>query len=166
MEQDTAQQKHEIDSFWGFISRSIERIMECLDGLAEDDLNWSPLENANSLFVIATHILGTAEENILGVLCGQSIQRRREAEFAIQAGGVESIRSNWLELRERIKRSLESLPPGELTRERKHPRRGGLTGHEVFMVLARHAAEHMGHAELTRDLLFAKHGKTPPSRTY
>ena len=166
MEQETARQRGEIESFWGFISRSIERIMECLNGLAEDDLNWRPLENGNSLYVIATHILGTAEENILGVLCGQSIQRRREAEFAVRAESVESIRANWRELQERIKRSLERLPPGELTRERNHPRRGELTGHELLIVLARHAAEHMGHAEITRDLLFVKLGKTPPSRDY
>lgn len=107
MEQDAARQKQEIESFWGFISRSIERTVECLKGLAEDDLNWRPLENGNSLYVIATHILGTAEENVLGVLCGQSIQRRREIEFAVRAESVESIRSNWRDLQERIKRSLE-----------------------------------------------------------
>ena len=111
MEQDAARQKQGIESFWGFISRSIERTVECLDGLAEDDLNWRPLENGNSLCVIATHILGTAEEDVLGVLCGQSIQRRREIELSVRAESVESIRSNWRDLQERIKRTLEGLPP-------------------------------------------------------
>ena len=159
----TLQQKQEIESFWGFISSSIEGIIECLDGLVEDDLNWRPLENGNSLYVIATHILGTAEENILGVLCGQSIQRQREAEFASRGTSFESIRSDWRELQERVKRSLDQLPSGELARKRKHPRREELTGLEVLIILARHAAEHMGHAELTRDLLLVKQGKTPPS---
>ena len=41
----------------------------------------------------------------------------------------------------------------DLDRERVHPRRGLLTGREILIVVARHAAEHLAHAELTRDLL-------------
>jgi hypothetical protein len=33
--------------------------------------------------------------------------------------------------------------------------RGEVTGREVLMLMARHAAEHVGHAELTRDLAVA-----------
>ncbi|MCB0140064.1 MAG: DUF664 domain-containing protein, partial [Caldilineaceae bacterium] len=36
-----------------------------------------------------------------------------------------------------------------------HPRRGQMSGRAILMVVMRHAAEHMGHAELTRDLLYA-----------
>jgi len=85
-------QEQELDSFWGFISRSIERIIACLDGLPADELNWRPLENANSLYVLATHILGTTEENILGVLCGQPVQRKRAEEFAARGTTVEPVR--------------------------------------------------------------------------
>jgi hypothetical protein len=158
--------EQELDSYWGFISRSIERILACLDGLSADELNWRPLDSANSLYVLATHILGTTEENILGVLCGQSTSRKREAEFAAQGTSVEPVRHTWLELRERIEQGLAGLPPGALEREHKHPRRGLLLGREVLIVVARHAAEHMGQAELTRDLLFASQGKTPPRREY
>ena len=37
-----------------------------------------------------------------------------------------------------------------------HPRRGQMSGRAILMVVIRHAAEHMGHAELTRDLIRAK----------
>ena len=40
-----------------------------------------------------------------------------------------------------------------LDRERTHPRRGALTAREVLIVVARHAAEHWGEAQLTRSLL-------------
>ena len=109
-------QKQETDLFWGFISRSIERIIACLDGLPEDDLNWRPLANANSLYVLANHILGTTEENILGVLCGQPTQRQREAEFTAQGTSVEPLQLKWLDLQKRVKQGLEQLPPGELER--------------------------------------------------
>lgn len=159
-------EKHEIDVFWSFISRSIDRIIACLDDMSEDDLNWRPIKTANSLFVLATHILGTTEENILGVLCGQPVQRRREAEFAAVGTSAETVRSKWSELRSRIEEALRHLTPEELNRKREHPRRGQLTGREVLIVLARHAAEHMGQAELTRDLLLVEQGKIPPQRRY
>jgi hypothetical protein len=41
---------------------------------------------------------------------------------------------------------------------RQHPRRGPLSGREILIVVARHAAEHLGQAELTRDLMKAATG--------
>ena len=159
-------QKQEIASYWGFISRSIDRTLACLDGLSEDELNWRPLESANSLYVLATHVLGTTEENILGVLCGQPVHRQRAEEFASQGVSAEPIWLRWHNLQKRIQAGFEHLPPGELDREREHPRRGRLIGRDVLIVVARHAAEHMGQAELTRDLLLVKQGQAPPSRKY
>lgn len=147
------EQSPEIQSFWRFIESSIDRLVACLDGLNEDELNWRPLSDANSLFVLATHILGTAEENILGVLCGQQVDRQRQAEFATRGGSAEPIRLRWNELRERMSQGLVRLSPAKLDDEREHPRRGRQTGREVLIVVARHAAEHLGHAELTLDLL-------------
>ena len=34
----------------------------------------------------------------------------------------------------------------------KHHWRGEISGREVLIVVARHTAEHLGHAELTRDM--------------
>ena len=41
---------------------------------------------------------------------------------------------------------------------RAHPRRGTITGRDVLIVVARHAAEHWGEAQLTRSLLKARTG--------
>ena len=62
----------EIEVFWRLIANSIERLVECLHGLNADQLNWRPLESANSLYVLATHTMGSAERNILGVFCRES----------------------------------------------------------------------------------------------
>ena len=156
----------EVDTFWRFIVNSVEHILACLDGLPEEDLNWRPLENANSLYALATHTMGNVEENILGVLCGQTIHRQREAEFTMRGNSPKFLRQKWNDLQERIKAALDKLPEAELDRQREHPRRGQLTGREVLIVVARHAAEHLGHAELTRDLLFSSQGKTLPARMY
>ena len=146
----------EIASFWRFITSSIDRLLACLEGLDEAELNWKPLDSANSLYVLATHTLGNTEENLLAVLGGQAMQRRREAEFEAEGISAEALQARWGELRERIEASLARLPAEALDQPRNHPRRGQLPGREVLIIVARHTAEHMGQAMLTRDLLESK----------
>jgi len=146
----------ELDAFHGFICRSIDRIVACLDGLDERQMNWRPsAPQTNSLYVLATHTMANAEANILGTLCGQEIARQRDDEFAVWSSSAADVAAQWRDLRERLTIALGRIDPEELEREHSHPRRGMLTGREILIVAARHAAEHMGHAELTRDLLSA-----------
>lgn len=79
------------------------------------------------------------------------VGRERDAEFA-QDGTAAGVRARWRELRPRLVAALSHVAPGELARDRPHPRRGALDGRAVLIVVARHAAEHLGQAELTRDL--------------
>ena len=156
----------EIESFWRYISSSVDRILLCLDGLDEDDLNWRPLDNANSLYVLATHIMGNIEANILGVLCHEKINRQREDEFKARGSAAGPIQQRWHELQDAISLHLAQLSLDALDREYEHPRRGKITGRDLLIVIARHAAEHLGHAELTRDLLFKARGRELPKRDY
>jgi hypothetical protein len=97
---------NEIASFWPFITSSVDRILLCLDGLNENDLNWRPLENANSLYVLATHTMGNVEENILGVLCNQNVHRLREDEFKALGYSFEPVQQRWHEIKEYISSNL------------------------------------------------------------
>jgi hypothetical protein len=145
----------EADAYLGFISRSLERIVATLDGLDGDALAWRPpAEDANSLAAIVAHAMSNAEENVLGTLCGEEIWRERAGEFAAGATADE-LRERWTALHERLSAAMGRLRAADLSRERHHPRRGALTGREVLIVAARHAAEHQGEAELTRHLLDA-----------
>jgi hypothetical protein len=100
-----------------------------------------------------SRVLGNAEENILATVCGLPVSRSRAAEFAAHGATWDPVRDRWHELRARLATALAALPAGELDRERTHPRRGALTAREVLIVVARHAAEHWGEAQLTRSLL-------------
>lgn len=156
----------EAQSYSRYICSSLQRIMDCLDGLSADELNWRPpAPGANSLYVLAVHTLANAEENILGTLRGQAVMRDRATEFASVATSADSLREHWSGLERRLRSALARLPREDLDRERIHPRRGSLTGRDILIVTARHAAEHMGQAELTRDLLMAARstarGSTP-----
>jgi hypothetical protein len=151
--------RSEVESFQHFIFNTIDSIVGVLDGLSADELNWRPSAPAtNSLYAIASHVLGNAEENLLGTLCRQPYTRNYAGEFTAAAPTPDGLRAHWAELRERVAKSFEALTREDLDGARQHPRRGIITGRDVLIVVARHAAEHWGEAQLTRSLLKARTG--------
>ena len=146
----------ETDVYWLKISNTVDEIVACLEGVGSDDLDWSPLDDANSLYVLATHTMGNVRHNLLNGLCGLAISRDRDAEFIVTGGSAADIVAHWNELKSQISDSVEGLPRGEMDRERDHPRYGTISGHELLVLVSTHAAEHYGQAQLTRDLLKAQ----------
>lgn len=142
-------------SIWDYAASSVERLLGCLDGLDAVALNWRPIPQANSLFVLATHIVGNIEETVWGIVCGNPIDRDREAEFQAQAADPAELRADWHNLRQQIDDRLATFSAADFAAMRTHPRRGPMSANEILIVVARHAAEHLAHAELTRDLLIA-----------
>jgi hypothetical protein len=66
----------EIESFQRFIFGTIDHLVQSLEGLSEAQLNWRPpAADTNSLYAIATHVLGNTEENVLQTVCGQPVRR-------------------------------------------------------------------------------------------
>ena len=146
----------EVASFWRFISSSVSRLVAILDGLGEEELQWRPpAPDANSLNVLAMHTLGNLEENILQTLCGEPAHREYDEEFRADNISAQAVADRWTSLRQRVESALAILTTSDLDSPRMHPRRGEITGRDVLIVVARHAAEHLGQAELTRDLMRA-----------
>ena len=146
----------EVDIYWRRISDTVDELVACLDGLDGDSLNWSPLDDANSLYVLATHTMGNVRHNFLNVLCGLPITRDRDAEFVARGASAAEIEARWDELKAQVAEAIEELPDAELDRNKDHPHRGVITGRDVLVVVAGHAAEHYGQAQLTRDLVRAR----------
>lgn len=146
----------EIVAYADPIIEAIGRIFACLDGQDAEELNWRPpAKETNSLYVLAVHTLANAEEFILGFLDGQPIVRDRDAEFAASGDSAAPLQARWNELQANVREALGRLGPDVLTNSYTHPRRGTRNGRAVLIGVAQHAAEHAGHAELTRDLLAA-----------
>ena len=142
--------------FWRYIASSLDRLVAVLDGLVPGDLDWRPpAPETNSLYALAMHTLGNAEENLLGTLGGQPIVRDRDGEFTTFAATGVTVAARWDALRPRLAALLTTLPNEALAASYPHPRRGTISGRDILIVVARHAAEHLGQAELTRDLLRA-----------
>jgi hypothetical protein len=78
--------RDEIRSFQHYIFGTIDSIVGALEGLSAEELNWRPAApDTNSLYAIATHVLGNAEENLVGRLCGQPHGRHYAGEWPAAA---------------------------------------------------------------------------------
>ena len=146
-----------LSAYAGAIDEAISAIVDCLEGLNQEQVNWRPeVSGANSLWVLAVHSIANAEQAVLAVLGGAPDTRDREAEFAAQGASPEAARTQWEHSRHELRAAIARLSPEDLEREHIHPRRGVMTGHQLLLLVIGHASEHRGHAGLTRDLLLAR----------
>jgi uncharacterized damage-inducible protein DinB len=136
------------------ILRSLDQVMACLEGLDERQLNWHPeAVGANSLVGIANHVLTSAEKYLFTFLIEEEpIEPHHEEEFLVVASSAHALHERWRALREQVQSALLALSQEDLEREYFHPHRGSLMGREILLMVTRHLAEHLGQAELTRDL--------------
>lgn len=142
------------------LQRRIERICVAIEGLTGEQLNWRPsIPDANSCYVIATHTLGNIRAWVLGICCGQEIERDRAAEFRAEGDDAAPIIERARALQQEIGEALAGLEPSTLDEVR--PARQQLwgagtaepvTGREALLHAIEHAAQHLGQIELTRDL--------------
>lgn len=149
----------EVAAFWDSIAGTLDSLVGTLDSLSDQQLNWRPqAPDTNSLSVLVTHTLGNVSESILEIFGGQQVHRDRDSEFRAHASGnsAQELRQRWQQLRPRVEDVLAGLTPDELHRTYSHPRRGEIAGYAVLILVATHASLHLGHAELTRDLLRAQ----------
>lgn len=139
------------------IVRSLDRIIDGLDDLNEKQLNWRPAaKGANSVYAIASHAIASAEESIQRI-SGQSSSRDRKQEFSAKADSdsVNSLQQRWQQQRQRLLSAVETLSSAELDREYPGANGERISGRELLLEEAIHAAEHLGQAEITRDLASA-----------
>ena len=152
----------ELQSFRIRFGYELDRLLETIADLDDEAVNWKPpVPSANSLLVLVTHALASAEEHVVGKAAGKTVVRNRDAEFAT-TGGSGHLAARAAEVRRRIDEALAGLE-GRLDEERDPPidkwpsgARGTVRDRLIHSVS--HTAEHVGHAQLTRDLYNASRG--------
>lgn len=146
----------EAAAFTDPLCTAVERILACLDGIDAEGLNWRPpAPETNSLYVLAFHTMGSAEEAIISVLGGEHVARDRDAEFRVSGDSAAPLYARWEALRPRLRETLARLTPADMEKTVHHRRFGAMSGRTFLILSTQHPAEHAGHAELTRDLLKA-----------
>ena len=77
------------------------KITHCLGQLSEDDVNWRPFAEANSIANIVAHLCGNVGQWIVAGVGGAADHRDRPGEFARE------LRSTSQELTEELERTLQ-----------------------------------------------------------
>lgn len=136
----------------------IERILTAADGLTSDQLDAAPWDDSSTLFVLATHAISATEWNIVEVLAGEELDRSRQAEFDSRASSFDDpqvvLAERWAGARAAIESALGGLSDDAWAGPHYHMFMDKhLSGYELINRALAHTAEHVGHAEMTRQWL-------------
>jgi outer membrane murein-binding lipoprotein Lpp len=150
----------EVEAYGCRIRSLLERVCACLEGLSEAQLNWRPpMHDANSAYVIAAHALGCARAFVLGIACGQDVERDRSAEFRTSGSDATDLTAQVRRLSNDMDAALAALAPAALDQRRLPPKslfgEGELrevSVREVLLDVVEHTSLHLGQLQITRDL--------------
>ncbi len=161
-----AKVSNELALYAAELRRLLDGLIESIAGLDQAQLNWRPpTPDSNSCYVIATHVLGNLEAWVLGIACGQPIERDRPAEFAAAGPNTRPLANRACELAGEFERALGELRVEALDEQRQPPKTLWGVGtpeprstREALMETIEHAAVHIGQIQITRDLARAGAG--------
>ncbi len=150
----------ELDTYRRYLLDRIAAIPSALEGLSTDELNRVPdFPGANSLFVIATHVFGSTRSWVLGIVCGQDLDRDRPSEF-VARGTFDQLAEPARRLSRDIEQALSSLDPAFLDDRYTPPKKlwGDGEPHELMRRdglahMLEHTGLHLGHIHITRQWL-------------
>ena len=127
-------------------------VLKTLDGVGAAGLNWKPTrKDTNSLFVLATHLIGSERGWIHQVVGQRAVERDRNAEFRARGPSAEGLREAFDAVARTSDEILSALTPAELDVERT----GNYGPHSVrwcILHMIEHYSEHSGQMSLTRQL--------------
>lgn len=139
----------------------VERILAAAEGLSAQQLDTAPWDDSSPMFVLATHAISATEWNFVEVLAGEKLDRSRQAEFDSQAASFDDpqglLAERWAGARAAIESALAGLADDAWDGPHYHMFMDkNLSGHELVVRALSHTAEHVGHAEMTRQWLDAQ----------
>jgi len=144
----------------GLLRGALEAIAQTVDEMSEGDLDIHLIETASSAAQLANHVVGAVRGYALGVGCGLDVERDRAAEFAAQGVPASELSAALRALADDIDAGMSSVDPAvfnEITVPEQSvfgaaPTRE-VSRREALVSSIRHAGEHLGHLQLTRDIL-------------
>jgi hypothetical protein len=146
------------DYLW-FAELALEQMTRIVDELGDELANTRPpLPGANSPYAILMHCLGLMEYWAGATVAGRSIERDRDAEF-VASGDVATLCQRAEEARNRLRRDLSGLDPlatpGSVRPDPAEPVPYSETKGAVLLHILEELFQHLGHMEITRDMLQA-----------
>jgi hypothetical protein len=146
------------DYLW-FVDQALDTMVGIVTELGDDDANRRPdLPGANSPYAILAHCVGVMEFWGGAMVAGRTVVRDREAEFQAR-GSVDALVERVAQGRRRLAEDLSALDssaaPRAALRRRDRDLPLGRSQGGVLVHIYEELAQHLGHMELTRDLLLS-----------
>jgi hypothetical protein len=141
-----------------------------LEGIPEDDLNdWKPaqgLEDINTFYALATHLVGAGEFWVLHAAGGRPLERDRPAEFRARGdlGSLKARYKRWLTESREVLAALTEDDVSRMFVRDNDPRTGSRavrwTVADCLIHAVEHTAVHVGHLHIQRQLWNAERGRS------
>jgi uncharacterized damage-inducible protein DinB len=129
-------------------------LSKAVHGLTPKALDWKPAEGANSMAVIIVHALGAERYWIGDVALGDPSGRVREEEFKVHGLTAEELESRIAAADAYTRQALRRFTLADLEAERTSRRDGKRFSVGWCLTHAlEHDALHVGHVQLTRELV-------------
>ncbi len=140
-------------AFYDQLAQTHSAILQAIDGLPQEALDWEPGPGMNSCAVLVVHTAG-AERYLIGEVIGQDpAQRDRDAEFRTRGLDGAALRRRLDEVLAHSRGVLEGLTRDDLDRTCPSPRhRRPFTVASALLYTLDHAATHLGHTQMARQL--------------
>ena len=147
------------DDFLLFTDRALDKMLRIIEELGDDLANQKPdLPEANSPYAILTHCIGVADYWISNLIGNRGIPRDRPAEFTA-TGTAAEIRPRVQTLKQRLREDIAKLDGpaapkhGQPTSYNPAGGPANWTQGAALIHTYEELAQHLGHMEITRDLL-------------
>jgi len=119
-------------------------------GLDAEALDWRPGPDTNSVAALVAHSL-EAERFLVATAAGIDVQRDREAQFRVRVAGSDVLIALIDQVEAEVDGLLAHIGPGRLAMLIERPGRAH-PGSWWLLHALEHTREHIGQAELTRQL--------------
>lgn len=129
------------------------KVFETLDGLDAEALNWTPAAgDTNSLFVLATHCIGSEHGWMFEILGRGDKTRNRPAEFIAAGDDLSALREQYARVTQETETLLATRTLDDLLTTRYRTPYDDVSERWIVLHVIEHYSEHLGQMFLTRQL--------------
>jgi hypothetical protein len=148
----------ERDVFAQRLRMVVDRLAETVEAIPAQHVDERVLSDGNTPAIITTHVCASARAAVLGIGCGQQVERNRVDEFTAAGGTPESLGAAFRALADETERALLATRDGQFDEVTTPPQAWlGLVPQQpmarraaVLSAIA-HASEHLGELMFIKD---------------
>jgi uncharacterized damage-inducible protein DinB len=142
------------EAYAEFLAHLHQEAEKLIADLPPDALNWQPLPEMNSIAVLIVHLTGAERYWIGDVAASDPSDRDRDAEFEVTGLDAEALIERLRASDEYIASAINAFSLDDLLAERTSPRDGRtFTVGWALLHALEHTAMHVGHIQMTRQIL-------------